>query len=1550
MKPSIALLTSAVLIAGVSAELGARHKRGQFNPEKANREFIKNSPGDASVISKPIQQVRILPICASSPFTLKEIESPSKRPGKSPAKVMGDGTMIYGSMLYSNTWAGTTGSYGIYSFPASDYTAPELVYAQGGYEANGGGCYHDGKYYWNSFVYTDEMGYTFNTFCTYDFKTQQVTKQIQSFINETFDLQQITNALTYDVTTDKIYALGNIKITDESGYFAKYYPSLSEIDSYSGFATPIAQIPAMVTLAANPAGELYAISLGKDSKLYSINKTTGDCIEIGSTGIDTGFAQSMAFDPVTGKLYWAAVTDRGATGLYEVNVATGEASRILTFENNEEYTGLYIPAPEVNASAPGVCEISTNFTNGSLTGSVTVTAPEKTYSDTPLSGNFTVTLLTDGGNKEEFTLAAGTSKTVARELNEGSHNFTAWASNADGDGPRRAVAAFVGIDAPAAVTNLKLIANESGDAVISWEAPAIGRHDGWIDPTQLTYTITRYPDEVNVASGIKTSGYTDIVEAKADNYWYVVTPWCGNREGVSSSTESGLFGGGSALPCLFSMETKEDFNLFTIIDANQDWNAQYNWGGWMYGPDFKYTYEEDGICAVYGYSPESAADDWLITPPVQLEKGKKYRLTFTMWTRGDKEKLTVTAGSKNTIEAQKVIIPTKEYNHKDHQVFTQDFVADADGNNFIGFHITSDKKRFYLFIADIQVDAVPDEDSPEAVSNLAATPDNSGANSVTLSFNAPVNSVAGTPLSSLEKIEIYHGNELIPVKVFDKPACGSSLSWTENYVDGWMNYRVVPFANGKAGKKAEVKVFVGWDIPLIVTDLEVSDATGHPVVTWTAPTNGENGGFINPSELTYNIYRYEDDFELLAKDVKGLTFTDTELDGSTIQHLVAYVVTAKSPAGLGEAAATDYIVYGEPYTGTFLETFEDASVHYTPWVLTKVKGKAQNWGVTSIGSSPYCIPVGNDGGMAVYSNGGYNNDEGRMISPKLSIKEMNSPGLSFYLYHNYTDEHAAWDEGFLDALIPEIMLPDGSFVALDDPIRVDDLGTGWLKYSYSLSEYRNQPYIRVSLHGITDCEQNVYVDHIQVANIVENDLQAYTFSGPSKIEAGKNANYKFTIFNYGANEINGSQYNVKIYADGNLFKTLPGKKIASKEYLPFEFEVTYSKEDVGSVRKYYAEIEFSADEMSSNNRSETIGTTVVEPRLAEISSVEADSSQCDVTITWGKPDSFIMNDGFEDYAAFGIDNFGEYTLHDLDGNRTYAFQDIYFENSGEPMAFMVFNPVTLGIVSPASSLFPYDCFDPHNGKQVLASIQGFGISSTGSATVATNDDWFISPEIFGGQTISFFAKSGDVMQGIDKYQVLYSSTDNNPGSFTALTSTVSTGAEWEECSVALPQDAKYFAIRCVSEDGFILMIDDLQFIAKAPAGLYNHVGYRLYRNGAAIGDFPVDAKNYVDRGLANGQYEYNVSALYEGNRESKRSRSVFVTIGDSGIADNLNSAISVSTHKGILYVTSQSDINVEVFAADGKMVYAGHGLSHKVALSSGVYLVKTNESVTKILI
>lgn len=59
-------------------------------------------------------------------------------------------------------------------------------------------------------------------------------------------------------------------------------------------------------------------------------------------------------------------------------------------------------------------------------------------------------------------------------------------------------------------------------------------------------------------------------------------------------------------------EKVSDFEKFTVLDENDDWQT------WLY----------DDIFLAARCDRDFDADDWLVTPALNLEKGKTYRLTF----------------------------------------------------------------------------------------------------------------------------------------------------------------------------------------------------------------------------------------------------------------------------------------------------------------------------------------------------------------------------------------------------------------------------------------------------------------------------------------------------------------------------------------------------------------------------------------------------------------------------------------------------------------------------------------------------------------------------------------------------------------------------------------------------------------------------------------------------------------------------------------------------------------------------------------------------------
>ncbi len=196
-----------------------------------------------------------------------------------------------------------------------------------------------------------------------------------------------------------------------------------------------------------------------------------------------------------------------------------------------------------------------------------------------------------------------------------------------------------------------------------------------------------------------------------------------------------------------------------------------------------------------------------------------------------------------------------------------------------------------------------------------------------------------------------------------------------------------------------------------------------------------------------------------------------------------------------------------------------------------------------------------------------------------------------------------------------------------------------------------------------------------------------------------------------------------------------------------------------------------------------------------------------------------VTEGFEDQSMFppfstgGITAtnhygvFGEWRLYDSTGAEVWGVDGTDFTNEGEPHAWFVYNPSVAG-----------DGIAAYNGDQYLESICPVPEDPDDETSPAVDaDHWLISPLLSGNeQTITFWERTLSSSYGNELYEVLVSSTDNNPSSFTSLKTFADATLTWTQRSANLPTGTKYFAIRHYSNNVFGVLIDDITY--ERPVG------------------------------------------------------------------------------------------------------------------------------------
>ena len=161
--------------------------------------------------------------------------------------------------------------------------------------------------------------------------------------------------------------------------------------------------------------------------------------------------------------------------------------------------------------------------------------------------------------------------------------------------------------------------------------------------------------------------------------------------------------------------------------------------------------------------------------------------------------------------------------------------------------------------------------------------------------------------------------------------------------------------------------------------------------------------------------------------------------------------------------------------------------------------------------------------------------------------------------------------------------------------------------------------------------------------------------------------------------------------------------------------------------------------------------------------------------------------------------------------------------------------------------------------------------------------------------------------------------------------------------VALPDDARYFAIHYVSRDMFGILIDDVTYPSMLePFAL---TGYNVYRDGvkvASVADSP-----FTDGGVELGRtYTYTVEAL-DGDKPYAMSRPVTVVHDNSAIDGIGNASAMVRGVKGGIEFTGLAGRGVSVFDMAGRLVARRDavGQAEILPVDTGIYLVVTDGGI-----
>ena len=207
----------------------------------------------------------------------------------------------------------------------------------------------------------------------------------------------------------------------------------------------------------------------------------------------------------------------------------------------------------------------------------------------------------------------------------------------------------------------------------------------------------------------------------------------------------------------------------------------------------------------------------------------------------------------------------------------------------------------------------------------------------TVTCVAPSVNEGGQPLTEGAELQLCVDDKSV-CKVQTTPGQTVSMEVTVEKA-GTHIFQIRPYLGSVSGRKATVHQWIGLDVPEAVTDLAARNTDNtHALLTWTAPTEGVHGGYIDPAHLRYMVLDSEG-------TVVATALTDTQCEVSkTGSRLTArtYSVIAMTDSEPGLSATSNRVYFGNRYKVPY-STYFDTQNEFDLWYVVDANDDGSTW-------------------------------------------------------------------------------------------------------------------------------------------------------------------------------------------------------------------------------------------------------------------------------------------------------------------------------------------------------------------------------------------------------------------------------------------------------------------------------------------------------------------------------------------------------------------------------------------------------------------------------
>lgn len=1224
----------------------------------------------------------------------------------------------------------------------------------------------------------------------------------------------------------------------------------------------------------------------------------------------------------------------------------GSLEKICDLQADEQFAFLFT-VDEISDSpyTPSKPQIISNTLSGTpdRSGTFSLKMPTAYASGSPIPQDVSIRLEAKSGTivgvADKTGYAPGETAAVSFSLpDDGMYTFEFKAIVKDGFS-KAGIMQYVGYDIPETPENVKLTSDN-----LSWNAVVRSRNNGYFVPSDVAYKIVL--DGVTVAEGYKGTSYAvNFSGQELMSHSATVTAVYMGHESDAVASNNIVDGAPVELDAVFA-PTPAQAELFTIVDANED------------SATWKYVNEDDAGYFRYYLNTYKDADDWLMTPPVNIpDKNSLY--TFSIEANrmaGYPERFEVKMGrTPNPQEWTETLIQPVEVPAEAvgalYQPYNVDFNVEESGKYYFAIHAISEANMHTLKVRDIKImDARRTTEGPDVPDDIVIIPAQLGVLKADVTMKLPLHTISGEVISPLEDLEAKVSTGIGEVVVKGHP--GDSVTVADvPAVEGFNDFTIIVNNGSLGGKSTTIRKYIGHDIPGVPQNLKyVVDETNHGVtLTWDAPAEGANGGYIDASELTYTLcYLIEDGVEIYWQTGEDL--------GNRHQLKITYDesapfiddlgIVARNAKGIGKEVAQAHFSVGRPWKLPMRETFSNFYSQYYPYMILgdTPEYSQSNWGF--VDPSKAGPQYASKSGYALVGEGYESGAKGMFAFPKFSTADVEGVSLSFDIYLGtitpdvvdvYAEGPGELGRTKIGSLVPNRSAEDWQQVELSLPAAY--CGHGWVN-------------LILDVEFGTD-EQKVFIDGFSFKESVANDLAVTSISGPNTPEVGRTNTYSVVIDNIGTKPAS--------WHSGKFVVTCDGREVASAD---IEAEDSSVEPDKTSGCEFHftptadmlgkAKVEFRIVDSDARLANNVISKNIDICRGANIVVTDLKGEYLDgaVQLSWTEP---VLDDGvegFEDSEPFLINDnaawLGNFRNIDRDGQYTFGTSGWDNPNAGGPAAFSVWDLDLVDEMLEAAGITT-STYSAANGKNLAIAF------SCGEGY--TTDDWLISPEVVGGSEVSVMLRPISTAYP-ETVELLYSTDSDTPESFegnmlkrfTTREYVEGEQIEYECLNVKLPDNARYFAIHYISKDQFAVMIDDIHYSpAKTAEGI---TGYEIIRNNNCIEDnAPYADCSFRDADVETDMtYSYRVKPLlgqYGSGLESNT-----VVVATSGVDEMSSVGYSVMVEGNVVSAVGFAGQNLVMSDIQGRVV-ANRNTADDIEvfhLESGVFLLKTEVRTFKVIV